>query len=304
MPAALTEIQRVTFRQPQGAARCWRVAITPDAARFAASSYFALEVYDRGEAAPRWSIPFLERDGIPQSLAWTPDGATLAVGQGSALHLYDGASGALQRALPLPAPANRLAWFPDGQRFALAHKDLYVCDAASGAVLTHAAGARSFAQLRVHPEAQRLVAVGEKSLWGFDLASGALLYRYPFARFGGVSLALDPGAERAWVVDVGPEALLLQLGGKRKKVLASFALPPSSASHEVVADPEGRWLLLTSSQGVSLHRFDDGAILAAIPLWDACRCDDLALDASGRFALSAHLDATARLWAIDPGDGL
>src|SRR5690606_34485822 len=97
----------------------------------------------------------------------------------------------------------------------------------------------------------------------FDLSSGALLCRYPFATYGATSVALYEAGESAWVGQVGPSLTRLRLGKKTKKVLASA---PMESQERVALDPRGRWVLVAAQPGLSLHDPRTGALLTQATL--------------------------------------
>ncbi len=278
--------------------RCWRVALSDDGQRAAVASYYDLELWDLCEDTPRWKQHFPEAGGIPASLALSPDQRVLAMACRKKLRLLDVDTGALLRELDPGAYSGRMRFARDGARLFLAGKELLVCDVASGAVIARMAGPRTFNGFALDASERTLAAVGDKSLWIYDLATHQLLHRYPYARFGATSVSLSPDGKSSWVSQAGEEATLIQIGKKSKKVLAVCS--PGGMLTELVTAPDGRWLLLTSEDGLTLHS-PDGALLARIDGWPECRVDDLSVSLDGARLLSAHLDGTARLWAIKAG---
>ncbi len=287
--------------------RAWRVAMTGDGRRVVLASYGAIQAWDLERDVMLWEHPLPDPKTIASSLAISPDGQTLAISMGREIVLVALETGQQLRTIAQGATsASRLYFSPDGARLFLARGAIApgarvgtidVVDVARDEVVLALRGAKRFQSLQLSADGAKLWATGDKSLWGFELSSGALLCRYPFATYGATSVALCEDGESAWVGQVGPALTRLRLGKKTKKVLASAPM----ASQECLAiDPQGRWLLVVAQPGLALHDPHTGASLTQAALTGKRqRIDDLAASADGTRALTAHLDGVFTLWRIE-----
>jgi WD40 repeat protein len=291
------------FNRKNEPARVSQVALSPDGLRLAAASYFELAVHDVGDPTARWRVVDLPntRTVHTSALAWSPDGAHVLAAHNGTLVRYDAASGEVlaRHVMPINGIA-QIVWSPDHTRYLAPHRLLYVCDAATGAEIMRIDGPTAFMHVGFTADGSRILAIGDKSLWVFDAASGALLHRYPYARFGVHGLANAPDGSYAWVTEAGDAAVCLQIGKKTKKVLAKIEGPGVAAGGRAAMWRDGSSFILASALGISAHRAADGATLAHLPSWEDAYCDALHVaPQADRFA-TGHVDGTARVWSFNP----
>jgi WD40 repeat protein len=294
----IQELQTIHFSQSINPSRCWRAAISPDGKRAAASTCYFLDVRDVGSDELRWSLTFTDKYIMPGALAWSPDGSLLAVSLNNVVQLHDAATGRIVRSLNVPEKSSQITWTADGTRLLLTHRFIFIVDAMTGAELGKLVGPKFFARIALTADEKRVVAVGDKSLWVFDLATGEQLHRYPYERLGAPCLAIPADGSSAWVAQTGDTATRLQIGKKTKRVLATIEPSSNFSLGTIASTPDGQRFLLATDDGISLHSFDDGKTLAQHTAEQGWACDDLSISADGKRFITPNLDASATVWEI------
>jgi hypothetical protein len=298
-PMKITPLHTISLADPRYKARVWRAAISADGLQVATSSYFRLDVRAVGEDAPRWTIEYPLVGNAPTALLWSDDARLLLVATRAGLETYDGATGALLATQPVIHRVEQMIWAAGPTpRIWTAHFHAELRDVATGELLASLAGPASFQHIALTADQTRLLAVGDKSLWVFDVATQALLHRYPFARFGASTLASALDGSSAWVTQAGDTIHRLHVGNKGKKVLATHSPATHTLVHRAASLPTRDAFLLVSGAGVSLHSFADGAALDVVAPFPDIYCDGISVSADGARAVTGHLDATARVWEI------
>jgi WD40 repeat protein len=285
--------------------RVWRVALHPAGSLAIVASYFEIGAWELPSGKLLWKEPYNSERTIINSMALSPNGQNLAVSFGLELQVRDPLTGTIKKRFSTKERYSftRMTFSRDGGSLWTGSKDVMRWSLDTNECTERFIGPKnSVCGISLNASGDRIAVAADKSLWLWEPSNPKPLRRYPIARFGMTAVSLSPDGSCAWTTDTDNHASLWSLKKAKKELLAKSE-DLGEGAHELVADPQWRWILASGQAQMTLFDAKTGATLSTTAPANHQKhrwADDLCMSQDGTLILSAHIDEAGRLWEIKP----